>query len=127
MSVTSQTTADVFKLQDGSGEIDARHWVEARSGMDDDRIDDTMCVFPTSRLFVRPHILSTQSYRDKFVRFTGFIRSFQNRRHINAQIIRILEDQNEAYFHFNEVMAVTLYRRYGTVRSHIIIAFLPHY
>jgi len=98
MSVTSQTTADVFKLQDGSGEIDARHWVETRSGMEEDQIDDTI-------------------YRDKFVRFTGSIRAFQNRRHINAQIIRILEDQNEAYFHFNEVMAVTLYHRHGTLKG----------
>jgi hypothetical protein len=43
--MTSQTTADVFKLQDGSGEIDARHWVETRSGMDDDQNDENMCVF----------------------------------------------------------------------------------
>jgi hypothetical protein len=43
MSVTRQITADVFKLQDGSGEIDARHWVEARSGVDDDGIDDVVC------------------------------------------------------------------------------------
>ena len=50
------------------------------------------------------------------MRFTGSLRTFHNRRHVNAQLIRILEDQNEAYFHFNEVMAVTLYHRYGTVR-----------
>ena len=81
--------------------------------------------FPTLRLFSfnfsKPHILSAYSYQDKFVRFTGSIRTFQNHRHINAQIIRILEDQNEAYFHFNEVMAVTLYHRHGTVRAHILI------
>lgn len=46
--MTSQVTADVFKLQDGSGEIDARHWVEARSGADDDRVDDTVCAFSYS-------------------------------------------------------------------------------
>lgn len=44
MSVTHQITADVFKLQDGSGEIDARHWVEARSSVDDDRTDDVVYV-----------------------------------------------------------------------------------
>src|SRR5258706_12278832 len=116
MSVTGQITADVFKLQDGSGEIDARHWVEARSGVDDDRADDTVYAF-SFVLFqnFKPHVLPVYSYQDKFVRFTGSIRSFQNRRHINAQIIRVLEDQNEAYFHFNEVMAVTLYHRHGTV------------
>jgi len=98
VSLTIQTTADVFKLQDGSGEIDARHWVETRSGVEDDRTEGTV-------------------YQDKYVRFTGSIRVFQNHRHINAQIIRVLEDQSEAYFHFNEVMAVTLYHRYGTLKD----------
>ena len=90
----------------------------------------TLCArFPTLLLFLikfsKPHILSAYSYQDKFVRFTGSIRAFQNRRHVNAQIIRILEDQNEAYFHFNEVMAVTLYHRHGTVRAHILIVPFP--
>ena len=127
MSVTSQITADVFKLQDGSGEIDARHWVEARGGVDDDRADDIVCAFSfvLSQIF-KPYILSVYSYQDKFVRFTGSIRAFQNHRHINAQIIRVLEDQNEAYFHFNEVMAITLYHRHGTVRTYILIIPFLH-
>lgn len=28
MTLQHQTTSDVYKLDDGSGEIDARHWVE---------------------------------------------------------------------------------------------------
>ena len=77
-----------------------------------------MRVFLRLDYFLTHHILSTHSYQDKFVRFTGFIRAFQNRRHINVQITSVLEDQNEAYFHFNEVMMVTLYHRYGIVRSY---------
>ena len=36
----TQTTADVFKLQDSSGEIDARQWATR-----DVSIDDSVCVF----------------------------------------------------------------------------------
>lgn len=34
LSITAQTTSDVYKLDDGSGEIEARHWVDSR-GSDD--------------------------------------------------------------------------------------------
>lgn len=86
------------------------------------------CFPPFRNVFFKPYALYAHSYQDKFVRFTGSIRAFQDRRHINAQIIRVLEDQNEAYFHFNEVMAVTLYHRYGTVRTHHSYpSFSPHY
>ena len=126
--MTSWENADVFTLRDGSGEIEARHWVEDWSGVDVDRVDDTVCAF--SLFFFRfssPHVLSVYSYQEKFVRFTGSIRTFQDRRNIKAKIIRVLEDQNEAYFHFNEVMAVTLYHRYGTVRTHSPIVPFFHY
>ena len=111
---------DVFKLRDGSGEIDARHWVEDWCGVDFDRDDDDiMCAF-SFVLFqiLKSHVLSVYSHQGKFVRFTGSIKTFQDRRYIKAKIIRVLEDQNEAYFHFNEVMVVTLYHRHGTVRAH---------
>jgi hypothetical protein len=45
----------------------------------------------------------------------GTIKTYQNRRHINATIVRIVEDPMEAFFHFNEVMAVTMMHNHGPV------------
>lgn len=39
LNLTHQTTADVYRITDGTGEIEARHWVEARTN--DDMEEDT--------------------------------------------------------------------------------------
>lgn len=40
---------------------------------------------------------------------------YQNRRHINATIVRLVDDPMEAIFHFNEVMAVSMLLKLGPV------------
>lgn len=92
LNIATQTTADVYKLDDGSGEIEARHWVEARSSDDMDAdIEDSL----------------------GYVRIVGSIRTYQGKRHINATIVRPITDNMEPFFHFNEVMATTMYYKNG--------------
>lgn len=63
----------------------------------------------------RSHTLILR-YRDRFVRVTGTIRVFSGKRHINTNIVRLIEDPMEIYYHFNEVMAQTMLIRRGKVR-----------
>lgn len=80
--------------------------------------------------FIRSHfttalVLKFRSrYSNKYVRIIGTVRVFGNKRHLNATIIRIIDDFMEAVFHFNEVMAVTMFNRHGAVSLSI---FSPLY
>lgn len=116
LGITAQTTSDVYKLDDGSGEIEARHWVESRSSDDmDAEMDDSLSVSPINIPY--PH---SNSIFSGYIRVTGTIRTYQGRRHINATIVRPITDNMEAFFHFNEVMAVTMFHNRGPVRLFII-------
>lgn len=55
---------------------------------------------------------------NRYVRVIGNIKTYQNRRHINATIVRPVDDPMETFFHFNEVMAVTMLINHGPV-SHL--------
>ncbi|PVF94860.1 replication protein A, subunit RPA32 [Serendipita vermifera] len=94
-ALKAQTTSDVYFMHDGSGEVEARHWIEGRTedDMDTDRDDSA--------------VLS------HYVRIIGTIRTYQGKRHINASLVRVLDDPMEAFFHFNEVMAVTMFYKHG--------------
>ncbi|KAG9054330.1 replication factor A protein 2 [Serendipita sp. 407] len=93
--VSMQTTADVYKVSDGSGQIEVRHWVESRSP------DDMEADMEGSPL------------KGTYVKFVGMIRTFSDRKHINATLMRKVEDCNEVFFHFTEVMAVTMLNLHG--------------
>jgi replication factor A2 len=50
-----------------------------------------------------------------YVRVVGTIRTYQGKRHINASLVRIIDDPMEAFFHFNEMMAITMLYKRGPV------------
>ncbi|KAF8077881.1 replication protein A subunit RPA32 [Lyophyllum atratum] len=88
VTIQSQTTNCVYWMDDGTGRIEARHWVDSTSEEDSGKwggIEETM-----------------------FVRVTGTLKTFGSKRYINATHIRVATDPHEVYFHILEAIAVTL-------------------
>ncbi|KAL8292901.1 hypothetical protein RQP46_000595 [Phenoliferia psychrophenolica] len=85
--VDRQATNMNFVVEDGTGHIDVRKWMEM--GTDDSNQSDG---------------LETNVY----VRVVGIIKTFANKRHIAANHIHVIEDKNEIQFHICEVTYVHL-------------------
>ncbi|KAI0810958.1 hypothetical protein BC629DRAFT_1018787 [Irpex lacteus] len=85
IKINPQATNITYDLDDGTGQIQARHWVDpSQSGEDDD--------------------IKEQAY----VRIVGNLKSFGNNRFINAIHIRPVKDHHEQYFHILDACTVTL-------------------
>ncbi|KAG6845342.1 hypothetical protein H0H87_010799 [Tephrocybe sp. NHM501043] len=88
VSIQSQTTNCVYWIDDGSGRIEARHWVDSSSEEDSGKWGGIE--------------------ENKYVRVTGTLKTFGNKRYINATHIRASTDPHEVYFHILEAINVTL-------------------
>ncbi|TCD64659.1 replication factor A protein 2 [Steccherinum ochraceum] len=87
MSVQKQATNSVYYLDDGTGRIEARHWIDTTMEDDED-----------------PNMITDNSY----VRVLGGIKSFGNKRYINASHVRVAKDPSETYYHVLDVVASKL-------------------
>ena len=90
-SVNSQTVNHAYRIDDGTGTIDVKKWIDAGK-------DDT-----TPRFAL-----------DTYVRIYGRLNSFNGKRHVNAHYIRAIEDFNEVNYHFLEATYVHLSLTKGT-------------
>ncbi|KDR81675.1 hypothetical protein GALMADRAFT_239789 [Galerina marginata CBS 339.88] len=88
VSVQRQTTNCVYIVEDGTGKIEARHWIDSSS-------DEDASKWGT----IEEH---------RYVRVTGGLKSFGKRRYINATHIREIKDPHEIYYHILEAIAVNL-------------------
>ena len=55
------------------------------------------------------------SREHQYVRVTGILKIFGNKRYINANGIQPISDPHELYFHLMEAMYVTLVHQHGPV------------
>ena len=88
VTVQAQTTNCAYWIDDGTGRIEARHWVDSNNEEDSGKwggIEESM-----------------------YVRVTGALKTFGNKRYINANHIRPASDPHELYFHILETITVTL-------------------
>jgi len=88
VSIQTQTTNCVYSIDDGTGRIEARHWIDSSSeeeGSNWRGIEE-----------------------GKHVRVTGGLKSFGKKRYINVNHIRNVKDSHEIYFHTLEAIAVNL-------------------
>ncbi|KAJ4296570.1 Replication factor A protein 2 [Kalmusia sp. IMI 367209] len=92
-NIATQTTNITYKLDDGTGSIEAKQWNDA----------DAMETSP----------LKSKLVEGAYCRAWGKLKSFHERRHINAQIIRPVEDMNEVSYHLLEATAVHLHYTRG--------------
>ncbi|KAI0345172.1 replication protein A, subunit RPA32 [Trametopsis cervina] len=90
IKIVPQTTNCMYDLDDGTGTIQARHWVDSSQTAEDDTIKE-------------------QTY----VRVMGNLKSFGNQRFINATHIRPVVDEHETYFHTLEACTVNLILQRG--------------
>lgn len=75
-----------------------------------------------------PDTVSRATYSEqKYVRVTGIVKAFGNKKYINANAIRPITDMHELYFHLMEAMFVTLAHQRGPVSAFLTYLCLPSF
>jgi replication factor A2 len=98
-NISAQTTNITYRLDDGTGTIDVKVWVDAE-----------------------PHQNSNEAARPKpvelgYARAWGKLKVLNNKRHVGANIIRPITDYNEISYHLLESTYVHLYNSRGPPES----------
>ncbi|KAG1832030.1 replication protein A subunit RPA32 [Suillus variegatus] len=88
VSIQSQATNNLYWLDDGTGRIEARHWI-------DSSIEESE---PGSSAITE----------GSYIRVSGTLKMFGSKRYVNATHIRPVKSPHEIYFHLLEAMTVTL-------------------
>lgn len=91
-SISKQTTNITYKVDDGTGIIEVKQWI------DSDAQDDSMDMDSKSKLA-----------EEVYCRVYGRIKAFNNKRHVGAHIIRPITDYNEINYHLLEATAIHLH------------------
>lgn len=94
-NIATQTTNITYKLDDGTGTIEVKQWNDA----------DALEASP----------LKSKLVEGSYCRAWGKLKSFHERRHVNASIIRPVENMNEVSYHMLEATSVHLYFTRGPV------------
>lgn len=91
-----QSTNVTYRMEDGTGMIDVKQWIDAEQGGNSSQL-------PYLRL---KYLLMYST--DTYVRVTGQLKSFHNKRHVGAHHIRLVTDHNEVIFHLLEATSIHL-------------------
>jgi hypothetical protein len=94
-SVTALATNITYKIDDGTGQIDVKKWVDAETPPEEEEI----------------------KLEDAHVRVYGRIKSLPNRRFINANNVRRITDHDEVNYHMLESTYVHLYFTKGKLSN----------
>ncbi|KIX08545.1 uncharacterized protein Z518_03201 [Rhinocladiella mackenziei CBS 650.93] len=92
-SISTQATNVTYKLDDGTGLIEVKQWI------DSDSIQDKMDVESN-----KPRLVE-----DGYCRVWGRLKAFNSKRHVGAHIVRPITDYNEINYHLLEATAVHLF------------------
>ncbi|KAG5998033.1 hypothetical protein E4U43_002512 [Claviceps pusilla] len=90
-NINPQPTNITFKIDDGTGQIEVKKWIDV------DKQDDSNAEFEL----------------DSHVRVWGRLKSFSNKRHVGAHVIRPVTDFNEVNYHLLEATYVHLFYTKG--------------
>lgn len=90
-NISTQTTNITYKLDDGTGTVEVKQWIDA------DGTNDMSSSSP-SKLSV-----------NEWVRVWGRLKQFNDRRHVGAHVIRPVENKMEITYHLLEATYVHLY------------------
>ncbi|KAK3677942.1 Replication factor A protein 2 [Recurvomyces mirabilis] len=98
-AISMQTTNVTYKLDDGTGIMEVKQWIDAEQQSGDDGGDG-----------------GGQERKEKekvveqgYVRVWGRLKAFNNKRHVGANIIRPIKDFNEIQYHLLEATVVHLH------------------
>lgn len=90
-NISIQSTNITYRMEDGTGLIEVKQWLEMETIADDN---------PKKNIDITP---------DTYVRVIGQLKAFNNKRHIGAHHIRSITDLNEVQYHLLETTAIHLY------------------
>ncbi|KAK6828596.1 replication factor A2 [Apiospora arundinis] len=82
-AISPQTTNVTFRVDDGTGIIEVKQWLDADKQDDE---NSAKHAFPL----------------DSYVRVWGRVKSFNNKRHVGAHVIKPVTDYNEVQYHLLE-------------------------
>lgn len=85
-SINPQATNTTYRIDDGTGTIDVKKWVDPENS------DDTVPKFSL----------------DSYVRVHGRLKNFNNKKHLGANFMRAIDDYNEVNYHMLESTYVHL-------------------
>lgn len=100
-SISPQTTNITYKIDDGTGVIEVKQWLDA---------DKQQSEASSSG--------STPTFREEdYVRVWGRLKSFSNKRHVGAHVIKPVRDFNEVNYHLLEATYVHLFFTRGPLQQ----------
>jgi replication factor A2 len=94
-SIATQTTNITYKIDDGTGIIEVKQWVDGEAVNQDD-----MDTFDPQK----PKLAEND-----YCRVWGRMKEFSGKRHVGAHVIRPIKDFNEVNYHLLEATAIHLY------------------
>lgn len=97
-NISSQTTNITYKVDDGTGEIEVKHWVDSTG------IDSMDVTEDSSKSRGEPQI-----ELNGYVKVFGKLKVFGNKRYVGAHCVRPLTDINELNCHFLHATAIHLF------------------
>ncbi|TKA33687.1 hypothetical protein B0A50_00523 [Salinomyces thailandicus] len=99
--ISTQTTNITYKLDDGTGIMEVKVWIDAEAFAD-----------PAD-----PSNQKAKPVEQGYARVWGRLKAFNNKRHVGANIIRPIQDHNEIQYHLLEATAVHLHFTRGPLES----------
>ena len=101
-NISTQTTNITYKLDDGTGTVEVKQWVDA----------DTQHTMDIDSGPTKPKIVENE-----WARVWGKLKAFNNKRHVGAHVIRPVTDKMEITYHLLEATYVHLYFTKGDLAS----------
>ncbi|CAK4034895.1 related to single-stranded DNA binding 30K chain [Lecanosticta acicola] len=100
-NISTQTTNVTYKLDDGTGIIEVKQWIDAEALQDPDD----------------PSNQKPKPVEEGYARVWGRLKAFNNKRHVGANYIRPIQDFNEIQYHLLEATVVHLHFAKGPLEQ----------
>lgn len=100
-NISKQTTNVTYKLDDGTGIIEVKEWIDAEAFNNPDH----------------PSHSKPKIEEQMYVRVWGRLKAFNNKRHVGATHVRPIQDYNEIQYHLLEATVVHLHFSRGPPES----------
>ncbi|OJJ88258.1 putative replication factor-a protein [Aspergillus glaucus CBS 516.65] len=99
-NISTQTTNVTYKIDDGTGEIEVKQWIDTSTAQDTMETDDGKGPGAPGK---------DQVELNGYARVFGRMRAFANKRFVSAHCVRPLGNINELHVHLLEAAAVHLF------------------
>lgn len=105
-NISTQTTNITYKLDDGTGTIEVKQWIDTDAGSNAMDTSD-----------VPGNLSAPKLVENEWARVWGRLKAFNNKRHVGAHVIRPIADKMEITHHLLEATYVHLYFARGPLES----------